>query len=458
MLPMTLAYRQGSPRTPLTSTFPVNLARSFTIYSVSSVLAGAVPLALLPVLTRYLSEAEYGVVATLTTLITCFTPPLFWGTTGALSVEYFRRSREEFRIYFSSLLRIPLVAFVGLLGIAGVGANLFARNLGVSPWWFWSAPAFVALTLFPQVFATILRMHDRAMTYAYFEFFSAFAAVAFSLLFVVVLGLHWQGRMYAVATASGMGTIIAVWWLARAGYFVRTFSRRALHDAFRFGAGLVPHDLGNQAIRVADRLFLVAMVGLAGAGQYAVASQVANVMLILLAAFNRAWAPYLFSQLRAEEPGTRRAIVRKSYLVIAFALLFFVAFNMMVPLAYQIFVDTKFHRSMDYVVWLTLGYFFTAIYMTYVDYIFYVKKTHVLSAITMFNLVCNLSLNYLLIGQFGAVGAAYAFAATMFVVMLLAFALSNRLYPMPWFFWHTATTMEKGFRDLVKDFMNERES
>ena len=196
-----------------------------------------------------------------------------------------------------------------------------------------------------------------------------------------------------------------------------------------------PHDLGNQAIRVADRLFLVAMVGLGGAGQYAVASQVASVMLILLAAFNRAWAPYLFAQLHAEGPGTRRAIVRKSYVVIGCALLFFVGFNCAVPLAYEVFVDVKFHLSMEYVVWLTLGYLFTAVYMTYIDYIFYVKKTHILSVITMFNLACNLGLNYVFIGHFGTIGAAYAFATTMFLVMSLAFALGTRLHPMPWFYW-----------------------
>jgi O-antigen/teichoic acid export membrane protein len=47
----------------------------------------------------------------------------------------------------------------------------------------------------------------------------------------------------------------------------------------------------------------------------------------------------------------------------------------------------------------------------------------------------NLSLNYVLIGAFGPIGAAYAFAATMFIVMLLAFFLSNKLFPMPWFYW-----------------------
>jgi len=415
----------------------VKLSKSFLIYTLSSILSSAVPLLLLPVLTRYLTESEYGIVATLTTLITFFTPPLVWGVTAVLSIEYFKRTPEEFRIYFSSVIRIPIFSFLCLLGVAAVGALLFAQDIGVSLWWVLSAPLFVALSLFPQILTTILRVGDRVMAYAYFEFFSSVAVVAFSLFFVVTLGLHWQGRMYAIAVASGVGTMIAAVWLTREGYFVRAFDRHTLIDAFRFGAGLVPHELGSHAIRVTDRLFLVAMVGLTGAGQYAVASQVAGVMLVLLSAFNRAWAPYLFLQLSVEREETRKAMVRKSYLIVGCALLFFVAFNAAVPLAYSLFVDAKFHSSMDYVFWLTLGYLFMAVYLTYIDYIFYVKRTKVLSLITTFNFLCNLTLNYLLIEFFGTIGAAYAFAVTMFLVMLLAFLLSNHVYPMPWFNWMT---------------------
>jgi O-antigen/teichoic acid export membrane protein len=278
-------------------------------------------------------------------------------------------------------------------------------------------------------------MRNQPVAFAGFELFSAAFVVAISLLLVVGFDQGWQGRMLAIAIASMAGTLIALIWLARQGYLTTEFDRGDLEDAFRFGAGVVPHDLCNQAVRVADRLFLVAMVGLAGAGQYAVASQIASVMLTVLAAFNKAWAPYLFSQLRDARAGTHEAIVKISYLIICCAVLFFLVFNAAVPLLYNLFVDAKFKPSMDYVVWLTLGYVFMAAYMTYVDYIFYVKKTHFLSLITMFNLACNLLLNYLFIKRFGAIGAAYAFAMTMFVVMVMAFLISNRLHPMPWFHW-----------------------
>ncbi len=413
----------------------MSLARSFSIYTLSSFVAGAVPLLLLPVLTRYLSEADYGIAATMTTLVALFTPPLMWGTHALVSVEYHRRERDRFPIYFSSLLRLPVLAFGLLLGVALGVAWLGAERLQVPAAWIFTAPVFALLSALPQLQRAILRMRNEAVAFATLEVATAVASVALTLLFIVTLGLHWEGRLYALAVCSALMSAVAVAWLVRHGYLVAGFDRQALREAFKFGAGIVPHDLFNQAIRLADRLIIVVMAGLASAGQYAVAAQVTSVMLIALSAFNRAWSPYLFSRLPGATDATRIEVVRKSYLVMAAFVVFFVLFNAAVPLLYQWLIDPKFHPSQEFVPWLSLGYLFTAVYLTYVDYIFYEKKTHILSMITFVNMSTNLLLNYLLIGAFGALGAAVAFACTMFLVMVLAFVISRRLHPMPWFYW-----------------------
>lgn len=412
----------------------VRLVRSFSIYALSSVGAGVIPLLLLPVLTRHLLPEEYGIVATLATLQAFFAPPVLWGLPSGVAVEHYRLGSAEFRDYVRSALRISACSLLATLGLAGLGAFLFASSLGVPPWWFFSAPLFALLTLFPQILSSLLRAHDRAGAFAAVELTSSIATVLLSLLFVVAMELHWQGRMYAVALSTGLVTAVSVVWLMRNGYFGGEYDASRMRDALRFGAGLIPHDIANQAIRVSDRLFIGGMLGMASVGQYAVANQISSVMLILVAAFNRAWAPYLFSQLSASALDKTK-IVRASYLVIGCAIAFFVLFNLALPFVYAVFVDPKFSGSISYVFWLTLGYLFMTIYMTYIDYIFFLKKTHVMSGITLFNLGCNLALNYLLIGQYGTIGSAYAFALTMLIVASLAFVLSNRLYPMPWLFW-----------------------
>jgi O-antigen/teichoic acid export membrane protein len=413
----------------------MSLGRSLSIYTLSSVVASGMPLLLLPVLTKHMSPADYGVVATLTTLIAFFTPPLMWGIHALCAVEFHRTATDRFPALFSTLLRIPAVTGLLLVASAWLLREPAAHWLQVPPAWLAAAPLFAALTLLPQLMSGLLRMRNQAWTFGAMELSNAVLTVAVTFWLVVGLGLTWSGRMYAAATAGITMSLVTVAWLRRNGYLVPGMDRPALRSALRFGAGVVPHDLFNQVIRLADRLFIVTLVGQASAGQYAVAAQVTSVMLVLLTAFNRAWSPYLFARLPNATDQTRMEIVRKSYQIVGGFAVFFLVFNALVPALYWLLIDPKFHDSQEYVFWLSLGYLFLSLYLTCVDYIFYEKKTHLLSLITFVNMSLNLSLNYVLIGRYGAKGAAMAFACTMFVVMALAFLVSRKLHPMPWFFW-----------------------
>lgn len=410
----------------------MSLGRSLSIYTLCSVAAGGVPLLLLPVLTRHMSPADYGVVATLTTLVAFFTPPLMWGVHALSGVEFHRTRADHFPTLFSTLLRIPAVTGLLLLALAWLLREPLAQWLQVPAAWLAAAPLFAALALLPQLMLGLLRMRNQPWTYGAMELGNAVLTVGCTFVLVVGMGLTWSGRMYAAAAAGIAMSAVAVVWLWRSGYLVRGLDRSALRPALRFGAGLVPHDLFNQVIRLADRLFIVTLLGQASAGQYAVAAQLSSAMLVLVSAFNRAWSPFLYSRLAQGTQASRAEIVRKSYFVIIGFFIIFLVFNAATPLLYRLLVDPKFHASMPYVFWLTLGYFFTSVYLTYVDYIFFLKKTHILSLITAFNMACNLTLNYFLLRHLGTIGAAMAFAATMFMVMGLAFLVSNRLHPMPW--------------------------
>lgn len=413
----------------------MSLKRSFVIYIASSVIGSLLSLALLPLMTRHLSVEEYGIVVTMTTLISFLTPPLTWGVPGIVSVEHGRLEPNTFRQFVATALAMPLMSLAAVSLLALAVAPWAAPQLHIPTGWFAAMPLVAALAVLPQVLGAIFRMSNAPLKFGAVEVGQSLATVLLSYVFVVPLQGYWQGRMWAYIAAAGLTSAVALLWLGFHGYLRRPRGGSALRDVFRFGLGLLPHGLGNQAIRLADRLFLVVLVGLGGAGEYAVAAQVTAVVMIFLSAFNRAWAPYLFQRLHEASPDTQRHLVRMSYGVIAGFLVFFVVFNLLVPVLFHYFIDPKFHAAMSYVPWLTIGYFFTSVYMTYIDYIFYVKKTHLLSLITTLNMSLNLALNYVLIRMFGPVGAAYAFSTTMFVVMLAAFWLSNKVHPMPWFYW-----------------------
>jgi O-antigen/teichoic acid export membrane protein len=411
---------------------PMKLGKNFMVYLGSSVVSGALPLALMPFLTGHLTPAQYGVMVTVTTVIALIGPVVNWATTAYLSVQYHKTSSDALGTLLSSILVIPVAnTAVLVIGFTFL-RHVLARWLGIPTAWSYALPLLAAAMLLPQMAQTILAMRGRPLGFAAYEVGAAVIGFVGTIALVVLLGFGWEGRIIATAVASVLMSCVAAGWLFRRGLLAWRLSPAETGMAFRFGGGGVVHDLANQALRLGDRLLIVALAGQAAVGSSAVAVQWSSIMLTILAALNRAWMPFLFSALSSAVPGWAERLVRQTYLVWGALFLLLIAFNVATPIGYALLVNERYHQSMSAVIWLTIGYFFNGIYLTVVDYIFYLKKTHILAMITTFNLLLNTALAYAFIQRFGPIGAAMAFAVTAAIVMGLTFMVSYRLHPMPW--------------------------
>lgn len=410
----------------------MNVGRNFLIYLSSSLLAGFLPLLLMPFLTRQLEPEEYGVMITLTTLVMVTLPMINCGTVSYLGVQYFRAERAQFVNLFSTVLVIPLAITLLLVALCALAAPWVAEAMEVPGAWIPIVPVMAAAFYIPMVTLNLLRMRDQPFGYAALELSNAAVNFGVTILLIIGLGLAWEGRMTAAFGANILTSIAAIIWLRRFGFHSGRFTPALLSPTIRFGAGVVPHDLANQAMRLADRLIIAIMIGQTALGAYGVATQIASVMLVMLGALNRAWTPFVFSALKEDTEEARFRLVRRSYQAHIGLILFFIAFNVATPLVYDWLVDARYHDSESAVFWITLGYLFNGFYLTVVDRIFYHKKTHYLAVITVLNAVGSLSLAFFLAQGVGTVGVPIAFAATSAVVMVAVFALTQWLAPLPW--------------------------
>ena len=96
-------------------------------------------------------------------------------------------------------------------------------------------------------------------------------------------------------------------------------------------------------------------------------------------------------------------------------------------------IDQKFVTAIPYVFWIALAYFFFGGYSLFANYIHYSGKTYFFSFLAILNIGLNLILNYFLILEYGAMGAAYATLISYIVVAVLTAYIAIRMYPLPWF-------------------------
>jgi O-antigen/teichoic acid export membrane protein len=410
----------------------MNLGKNFIIHLSSIIISGVLPLILMPFLTHRLAPVDYGIMTTINTVVALTVPLLNWSTTSYIGVQYFKIRSEQFSSLLSSVLLIPIIHTVILLLVFTLARNLLSGWLGIPSGWNILIPPMALFMLIPLIVQVVLRMQDRVIFYAVIEISGALISFLGTIALVLCLGWGWEGRIIAGILASVILSLASIFWLFRKKLLILRFMSHEFKASLRFGAGGVAHELASQALRMSDRLLIVTLIGQVAVGTYAVAVQWSSIMLAALSALNRAWVPFLFSALSNVTPGSAERLVRQTYLVWAALLLLFIAFSIATPAGYHLLVDKRYHGSMAAAFWLTLGYFFNGIYVTIVDYIFYLKKTHILAMITVFNLLLNTGLAYFLIGIYGAQGAAIAFAITSAIVMCLTFVVSYKLHPMPW--------------------------
>jgi O-antigen/teichoic acid export membrane protein len=408
------------------------LASSAFKYTAANLINALVPIFLLPILTTYLSKEDYGVVSIFQVLTMVVLPLIGFNAHAALEREYYNQKRN-FSIYVTNCLFLLIVAGVTFVMLF-LSAQTFLSDLTDFPSEFlWTVPVYCVFHNGCEILLSFWRVHNRASAYGIFRIARTLIEIGVSVLLVVVFSRGWLGRVSGMTFSATLFGLIAVFIL----YQARTLRFRILgdyiQDILKFGVPLIPHTLGGVIIIYSDRIFITNMLGLTETGSYTVGYQVAMAIYLLQSSFNLAWVPWFYNKLNNKDTLIQKQIVNITYwyflAILTCALLLTVA----TPLIFMIFINESYNDSIQFVFWIALGFAFDGMYKMVVNYIFYIKKTYIISFITLGTATLNLILNYFFILRFGAVGAAIATAICMFVEFLIVWVISNRLYPMPWF-------------------------
>lgn len=411
----------------------MKLLASTSVYTLTSVLNSAIPFLLMPLLTAYLSPADYGILSVITTVVSFVFPFTVMGVGSALYIEYFKLKPGEFPGYVSSIMVIPLICTLinGLLFLPN--GNLLYRHLAIPAGWARIIPLLVLLQVVPYLVSIFYQVRREPLAYGRYQTCLTIVNISCSVAFVVFLKMGWQGRLMGIYLAYAVFSLAGIYLIYRLGYLVKIWRYDYVKSALLIGIPLIPHEIGTIIVNTSDRLFISNMVGAEAVGLYSIGYQVGTLVYILATSFNQAWAPYLFETLKEATQDQKQQIVRQSYLFMTALVACFLMLWLVTPLLFRIFINHRFSSAADFVFWVGLGHVFFGMYIMVVNYIYYQKKTHLITYLTFGAGLLNLVLNYLLIQRCGAIGAAYATAISYFTFFLVAWWLSHKIYPMPWF-------------------------
>lgn len=403
--------------------------RSGAIYGIANVMSAGVPFLLLPVLTRALEPGEYGEVITFFMLVTLCGATAGLGVHAAVGVRWLDTTKGDPRTYTASALVLVLISTAVTAALVSLVAPAF--GLSLTPALCALAAVVAGATVVQSMRFVIWQSTHQPVPAASLQVIAAVTNVTLSLIGVFVLLLQGEGRIYGATVAGLLVAGACVYSMRHTG----TATQPRLDDMkalFRFGVPLVPHVLAGAVLTSADRFAVAGQMSTSTLGIYGAASQLGLIVNVLADAANKAYTPFLYGMLRRASVWSRLRVVAITYLSVPIWLLTAVAVWLVVLLAGDLLLDSKYHDALGLSLWFLAGSALNGIYLTLSGLFFFSGKTEWVSVATSSAAVVAMIIAVPLVGRFGVNGGGLTYLLANLTMCCVAWGLSARKMPMPW--------------------------
>lgn len=407
--------------------------QTFGIYTGSSVLNKALPFLLMPLMTKYLTPGEYGILAIYQALISFSLPFIGMSMQNNVTRDFFKVPKENIARLMSNLIAV-LVCSTTIVMLVLVVYLLFFKSINDIPAkWLYTIPVITFFSMINQLNLTVIRNEQRALIYGFFEVANTLLQLCCSILFVVVMRWGWEGRASATLIAALVFGLVGMVHMLKTNYLKWDYDSKAIKQILNISVPFIPYSLGGIIIFFSDRFFIDHLAGKAAVGIYAVGYSFGMIVTLFKDAFAKAWSPWMYRNLAHITDAGKIKIVRFTYLYMVGMIVLALAVTFTSYLAMQFMANERYHGAKVFIVWIALANAVNGMYSVMMPYNVHLGKTRPLAWIMFSAATINLIGNYFLIKLNGPVGAAQATLLAFCVSFLINWWHVQKIYPMPWF-------------------------
>jgi O-antigen/teichoic acid export membrane protein len=412
--------------------FKTLLFKNTFLYTMAQLINGIIPFLLLPVLTKYLSPSDYGVISIYNSYIGLLSIFVGIGISGAIEISYFKMRIDEFKKYLSNAIFLLLLFFIIVFGVVYVFENTIIEFVNIPTIWYYIAVTVSFFQIITFINLALWRVNHEAKYFALYSVLLTMANIVISLIFIILYKLEWEGRLIGISSAIILFGMLSVVLIILRGYLTFNISSIYIKDIFKFSVSLIPHRLALW-IKSSINIFLItSIVGIEHTGLYTISLQLGMVVNIFSSAFNSAYGPYLFEKLKSPTYKIKLHLVKFIYTYSIFIFLFSIIIGNTFIYIIPYVLDVKFHDSVMYVLGISISYSIHAVYLIIVNYLFFIKKNNHISFVTVISSIFHFLISYFLINIYGISGAIYASILSSVLMLILIWMIMNKFYDMPW--------------------------
>ena len=392
-------------------------------YLFGNVAAQALGLISMPIFTRLLTEADYGVVSIFMATIGLVSTIFYLNITDGVSRYYYDKQRTDFGEFLSSILQI-----IGILSLPAVLIILFYEDQLMD---LLSLSSDLSLfLLFGVVFSVLMKLfrqihvaEKKSRAFVTVNVIQAYSGFGLSWLFIAT----WGGAGYYLRL---LGVVIAqvcsgMWMLFKTIQYVKWAPLNWKHVKYslQFALPRLPFVLSAVILSQFDRIMIGNLIGAEQSGLYSVGYNVGGLSLLIITAVTPALLPNFYRLMNEDQFAVVDKLNNQILWIINVA-----GAGLMLGggLLLTLLADAKFHFGARVIPAVVMGYMFYALAGVYNRYSSYYKLTILQSIGAILAGATNIILNLIWLPKFGIIAAAYTTSISYAIQAIVTWLLIKR--------------------------------
>ncbi len=355
-----------------------DLFKGSAIYGIAPFIPKILTVLLLPVLTKYLTSTDYGIIGTITSIT--FAVQAFQDLgLKTLLPNYFYKCRGQYKVMWREVYGFLSIWMVVYAFIQGLLLYFFIPKEAIENRW-----TIILLSNFSTVFfgptSIIGQMYYqlslKPTPVAIRVVLSGFTTVLVNFLCVVVF--HWGYLGAYVGSFSGTFLANLTYWPVvnkKIGLSpIYNFKWRSLRGWLRISVPTIPHYYSGYLMHssnvVAMNLYQKPQAEI---GQLTMSQNISSIFETLLNAVNQVWSPMAYRYIRDRNVGEMKRILYV-YIIVAFSMTFL--YSLWARELYGLLINNvEIAATYKYSIILVMALNYRPIYVYFCNYLFYYEKT-----------------------------------------------------------------------------------
>jgi O-antigen/teichoic acid export membrane protein len=407
------------------------LVSSLAAYQVADVVSKFIAVLLLPVYTRYINPAGYGVVELLGNGVILISILVRFGMIESFLRYYYSdgdqarrdalaRRATGFLLLTTTIASIVLAVFAVPLSkiVLGYRDPTIFRIAVLGLW---------AFTNLEMAYA-LLRVDERLRAYATATLINVGITIGASVALVVLLGQGAKGLLLGNYGASTV-VLLGLWWTMRDRLAPRHHPGVETHGVlFRFGLPTVPAEASVYALSIVDRYYIFhhGVSGPRQAGLYSIAVKLAGAVAFIVRAFQYAWPPLAYSVRDDAEAARLYGLVTTYYLLVSGLVVAGLA--LLGRWVLRLLAAPSFFDAYKALPWVALGWALYGLWVVFLVIAGRAKVTTRNFPAALAGLIVNVVMIVLLVPALGIAGAGIALCGAYVVMIGVMHILTRRAF------------------------------